>query len=323
MNPSQINCCGLKMTFHLYLLLILFLAIGGVSAESGFPRAVWIWGKDASLLLSDPVFRVRSLRFLSDKNVTTIYLHAGDLSKDNVLGEKSIRYRTLITRMHRLGFTVYALIGSAPLKTHEFILPENRREVLDLFAGILKYNDTDEPMAWFDGINIDIEPYRLKDWKKRRDLRAVQYLDLSAEFMAMKEQSGCLIPVGPAIPFWFDSFDIEWNGQAKPFHRHVQDIYDYVAIMDYRDAAGGRDGIICHALNEMMYAEQKGRTVIIGVETKHSETGKITFFDENEARLEEELGWVEKTFSRYRAFGGFAIHHLTTYRDLVNRSKED
>lgn len=308
---------------HCIVLFVLLLAVSGVSAESNCPRAVWIWEKDTSRLLSDPVFRVRALRFLSDKGVTTVYLHAGDLSEDHVLDEKFIRYRTLITRMHRLGFTVYALIGSAPLKTYEYILPENRQRVLDLFGGILHYNDTDEPMAWFDGINIDIEPYRLKDWKKRRDLRCTQYLELSAAFMTMKEQSGCLIQIGPAIPFWFDSFDIEWNGQAKPFHQHVQDIYDYVAIMDYRDHAGGRDGIICHALNEMMYAEQKGRTVIIGVETKYSVTGKITFFDENEARLEEELGWVEKTFSRYRAFGGFVIHHLTTYRDLVNRSPEN
>ena len=55
----------------------------------------------------------------------------------------------------------------------------------------------------------------------------------------MKAAAGSTIPVGPAIPFWFDGIeDVEWEGQRRPLSERVQDLYDYVAIMDYRNFAG-------------------------------------------------------------------------------------
>lgn len=123
--------------------------------------------------------------------------------------------------------------------------------------------------------------------------------------------------VGPAIPFWLDGIeDVTWNGQRKRLNEHVQDIYDYVAIMDYRNFAVGRDGIIAHAMDELDYADKTGRKVVIGVETLRTEPDKVTFFGKGRAVLERELRLAEGEFSSHRSFAGFAVHHLGSYRTL-------
>src|SRR5882672_3324098 len=56
--------------------------------------------------------------------------------------------------------------------------------------------------------------------------------------------SGQALAVGPAIPFWLDGVALDWQGRTKPVSEQLIDLYDYVALMDYRDHAGGPDGIV-------------------------------------------------------------------------------
>ena len=45
------------------------------------------------------------------------------------------------------------------------------------------------------------------------------------------------------------------GGAAAPLSERVQDLYDYVAIMDYRNFAEGSDSIISHAEDELAYGD--------------------------------------------------------------------
>jgi hypothetical protein len=56
----------------------------------------------------------------------------------------------------------------------------------------------------------------------------------------------------------------------------VQDIYDYVALMDYRDHADGGDGLVSHAMDELRYGETIGRPVLLGIETMPNELKKVS-----------------------------------------------
>ena len=192
-----------------------------------------------------------------------------------------------------------------------------------MFKSVLDFNrDTPYASSRFDGVNIDIEPYLLDDWSSARPLRGRQYLELSAEFMRMKAAAGSSLLVGPAMPFWFDGIeDVEWNGQRRKLNEFVQDIYDYVAIMDYRNVAEGRDSIVSLAQDELDYADRIDKKVMIGVETLDSSPAKVTFFGKSEKYFEQQLALAESAMRRHRSFGGFVVHHLKSYRVLVEGKK--
>jgi len=303
------------------LVLSLASVAPGHSAAAA-PRAIWIWEEDAFRMLDKDEARREVETFLDQQHISTIYLYADEYQGRNILVNEPEKYRKLIASAHARGFKVFALLGSAYLRTQEYILPEKRPAALRMFRCVLDFNrDTPDVSSRFDGVNVDIEPYLLDDWATGRPVRGRQYLDLSAEFMRMK--AGSSLPVGPAMPFWFDGIeDVEWNGQRRKLSEFVQDIYDYVAIMDYRNVAEGPDGIVSHAQDELEYADRMDKKVMIGVETLQSTPAKVTFFGKGGKYFEAQLALAESAMTQHRSFGGFVVHHLKSYRVLVEEEKK-
>ena len=253
--------------------------------------------------------------------ITTVYVYADSYRDRNPIRDEPQKFRTLLSQLKAHGMESYALLGSAPLNTPTYILEENRNLAEAMIQRVLDYNAASGPAERFVGLNIDIEPYLLRDWESRREERAVQYLELSRRFMEMAEQSGQELQIGPATPFWFDTvLDITFEGTTKPLSQHVQDVHDYVALMDYRDWAEGPDGIMRHAQNELDYARSIGKSVVIGVETSRSSLEKMTFYEEGVAAMETELAIVARTWGDRHEFGGFAIHHFRSFADLARRA---
>lgn len=295
-------------------------AAGGTAATPGpAPRAVWVWETETFRLLDRENLWPATFAFLDRHHLATLYLYADEFRGRNILIEEPQKYRKLIAAVHRRGGRVYALIGSYYLDTPEYILPEKRTVALRMFERVLRYNAASDTAARFDGVNVDIEPYLLDDWRARLALRADQYLDLAAEYMRLKRAYGDTLAVGPAMPFWFDGIeDIEWRGQRLRLSEHVQDIFDYVALMDYRNRAAGRDSIISHAADEIAYADLTGKDVVVGVETLLSEPRKVTFYGMGRAAMEEQLAIAEAEFSDHPSFAGFAIHHFASYQVMAD-----
>lgn len=290
----------------------------GTSATVPTQKAVWVWEEDTFHMLEDKGFQDEVTNFLQQRNISIVYLYADEFRGRNILARDPKKYRELIKNAHKRGFKVYALLGSYYLKTPEYILPEKRAAALRMFGNVLSFNSASGSSSQFDGINVDIEPYVLDDWNSQKALRIQQYLQLSAQWMRMKTEARSTIAVGPAIPFWFDSIeDVEWNGKRQKLNEHIQDIYDYVAIMDYRNVAAGSDGIIAQALDEIEYADRAMRKVVIGVETLRATPEKVSFFGKGNTYMENELSRAEASFAQHPSFAGFAIHHLGSYRTLV------
>jgi hypothetical protein len=301
-------------------MLVLWLAsVAPAHAADAAPRAVWIWEEDAYRMLDkDEALREVEV-FLDQQHISTIYLYADEYNGRNILVNEPGKYRKLIASAHARGFKVYALLGSAYLRTQEYILQEKRRAAKKMFGAVLDFNKhTPDAASQFDGVNIDIEPYLLDDWSTGRPVRGKQYLDLSALFMRMKAEAKSNLLVGPAMPFWYDGIeDVEWKGRRRKLNEFVQDIYDYVAIMDYRNAAEGSDGIVSHAQDELDYADRMNKKVMVGVETIQTTPEKVTFFGKGGTYFEAQLALAEIAMARHRSFGGFVVHHLKTYRVLV------
>lgn len=299
------------------VVVTLLLALPVAPAPATAPRAVWVWEEDTFRLLDSEEHWNEAFAFLARRNLTSVYLYADEFRGRNIIRDEPAKYRRLVAALRSRGCQVYALLGSWYLKTPEYILPERRAAAVRMFENVLRYNAASAPTERFDGVNIDIEPYLLDDWNEKLALRAAQYLDLAAKFMRMKRDAGATLAVGPAMPFWFDGIDdVVWKRKRRRLSDHVQDIYDYVAIMDYRNFARGRDGIIAHAQDELEYADRTGKTVVIGVETLLTEPRKVTFHGMGRAAMEEQLGIAEAAFASHPSFAGFAIHHLGPYRAM-------
>lgn len=297
--------------------LALVLACAGSSAHAAnaaAPRAIWTWEEDSTAMLQQPAAAGRAIAFLKEKSVDTVFLYADAYQGRNPLVSDPAQYRRLVRRLHASGLRVYALLGSAPLHTERYVLPAQHANAVAMLQRVLDYNRTAAPEERFDGVNVDIEPHILPEWPARKLALLAGFLDMSDALMRTVRASGQSLPVGPAIPFWLDGIELEWKGKRKPVSQHVQDTYDYVALMDYRDRAEGGDGIVSHAIDELQYGAAIGRRVLIGVETMPNAIRKVSFHHLGEADLERELGKTRDAVGKMPSFGGFVVHHYGAYR---------
>ncbi|HBE89285.1 MAG TPA: hypothetical protein DDW67_09130 [Elusimicrobia bacterium] len=288
-----------------------------VPAAASAGRAVWVWEPETFAMLEDRRAALEAISFLNSKGIDTVYLYADSYKGRSHLEKKPKLYRALLRRLGKRGIRAYALLGSWHLRTHEYVLPERHPEAVAMLERVLSYNAASKPGERFAGVNIDIEPHMLETWKTDREGLLLNFLDMSRALMDAKRRARADILVGPAIPFWLDRIELEWGGEKKPVSEHVLDIYDTAALMNYRDRAEGRDGMIEHAASELAYAGKLGKLLAIGVEVTPNEVAKVTFDELSEEYMEGELAKAEAVFSASPAFDGFVIHHYESYRDWL------
>ncbi|WP_256645994.1 hypothetical protein [Thermomonas paludicola] len=284
------------------------------------PRAVWNWEAPSYAMVESPQMADESFAFLQRKRIGIVYLYADAFDRRNLIRQQPQRYREFIRAAHAHGIQVYALLGSWYLHSERYVLPRHQRKAVAMLQRVLDYNAAAAPDARFDGVNYDIEPHLLDAWEDATRPRLLRgFLDMSAAMMEAKRRSGQTLPVGPAMPFWWDGIELEWHGTRKPVSEHVIDLTDYVALMDYRNHADGRDSILSHAEDELAYADKVGKRVVIGLEFNPGEPAKLSFHGMDEAAFEREAGKVEVALSRRPAFAGFVFHHYVGYRRFVGQ----
>ncbi|WP_240126937.1 hypothetical protein [Thermomonas alba] len=312
---SRYGCRGL-------LLAALLLLAGAAGAQA--PRAVWVWESDSYAMLDSPAVAEEALDFLARKRIGALYLYADAYRGRNLLAQQPERYHVFIRAAHARGMQVYALLGSWYLHTERYVLPRQQHKAVAMLRRVLDYNAAAPDGARFDGVNYDIEPHLLDEWEDAARVRLLRgFLDMTAAMMEARRKSGQALPVGPAMPFWWDGIALEWRGARKPVSEHVIDLTDYVALMDYRNFAQGRDSILAHAESEMAYADRVGKRVVIGLEFNPGEPAKLSFHGMTEAAFEAEAGKVEAAYRTRPAFAGFVFHHYEGYRRFVGEPVPD
>ncbi len=295
-------------------------AFGAANAHAT-QRAVWIWEQASYAMVESTAAADHAFDFLRRRQVGTLYLYADAWQGRNLLVDTPGAYRNFISRAHREGFKVYALLGSADLRTEEYVLPERRAQALAMMQRVLAYNAAADAGARFDGVNYDIEPHLLDAWDTRRTELLHDYVALTAAFMALKRDSGQTLAIGPSMPFWYDGAQVTWEGRLRPVSELVIDLCDYVTLMDYRNIAEGSDGIIDHAADEMRYSARVGKQVVIGLELGPSEPRKITFRHLREADLARAIDLTTQAYRDSPAFAGFALHHYQRYMEWIDAQR--
>jgi len=234
-------------------------------------KALWVW--NTSEILASKGLQQDFLRFLQGHGFTRIFLQLpegkiggstpGEITLD------SEKLRPFLANLKRGGTAVLALDGFK-----DYALPAWHEGVLRTVENVIRYNRESERSERFSGIHYDVEPYLIKGFAGPRRQAFLQgYLELLEKISAKTKPSQTLF--GVDIPFWYDAADelsgkpvpIMFRGVSKPASEHVIDLVDEVAIMDYRTAAYGADGVIAMAQDELAYASKQGKLVFIGLET--------------------------------------------------------
>ncbi|OZB95198.1 hypothetical protein [Paenibacillus sp. XY044] len=210
-------------------------------------------------------------------------------------------YRSFVKEASAAGIEVHAM-GGHPI----WALTENRPKMMKLVNYVKKYNQEVAGDERFHGIHLDIEPYVLPEWRKDPDHVLEEWTGNMAAFVQeMKKDSNLQASMDLAV--WLDKYKVP--GTEESLSKWMIDKMDFVSLMAFRDTAGGSNGIAAVSKEEIAFANELGKPILISVEMKDSGEGNhITFAEEGSAYMEEELAKLPGLLADSPSYTGNVVH---------------
>lgn len=262
-------------------------------------KATWLWHTEQIQQQPDEV-----LQFLASKKASILFLQINrDIPKAD--------YAAFIRKATAQGVSVHALDGSSSWLSGT----KGKSKRTAFFKWVENYQQSAETDTQFTGIHLDVEPYVSSSWKKDYEGTVAAYQTVLTEGQQVADRLS--IQYGLDIPFWFNKrvYDNEFG--KGTLSEWLIDTADQVTIMAYRDKAKGRNGILALTEDELSYADKVNKQVLIGIETlKSSEGDYLSFYDEDEAYMNQELIKTEDALPGYSSFEGFAIHSIDGWMQM-------
>ncbi|MDX9701576.1 MAG: LamG-like jellyroll fold domain-containing protein [Candidatus Auribacterota bacterium] len=312
-------------------LLLMFSLFSACETTYATNRALWVWSMSTDILLDKSGGdRADFFSFLAAPHGDTaakidiVYMsfHDNDVQLYPDMVAK------FIADAHSRGIEVHFLTGDK-----HWALTEYHQEAIDVLELVLNYNaSVNSPEERFDAIQFDIEPYTLTQWEEQHNAIWTQYMVLLNTMQNMVNTHNTTysdsILNGVAIPRWFDNGFVD-SASGKYYNELLQDIVDYIAIMNYSAAPWA----VGDAAGEIAYADSIGKhgSVYVGYETLSidwpediwlTDSHKDTMYNHRQSfwvygveYLETRCADVETMYSANPSYGGLAIHY---YEDIRN-----
>lgn len=293
-----------------------------IAAESDKTiQGLWVWRFD---WISTPDARDELLSFCEESGYNLILMQVHlDKDSDPMVFRDPEGMRALVVDAAERGIAVEALDGAKNMA-----LEENWPRTLQILDAVLTFNETLPDDAKLAGMHYDIEPYIMPEWKEGGEKRMKIMQDLLAFYVQAKAEMKKRAPgmvLACDIPFWYDhkiepddNCVLEFNGETKNLHKHIQDLCDYVGIMSYRRAATGSNSVVYHVESELAYAEEIGKFVTPALETiELKDVPQITFYGLPAEDFWDAHAEVIETLKDRPGFGGMLTHCYRGMRDMV------
>ena len=331
--------CLMKYTLYPYFVFIcLLLLMSPLSASN----ALWVWDMADDIVL-DEVDRMDFWSFIEaphakpELKISTVYLSVGR----DLLNNHPRKVGEFIADAHSRGLKVEYLTGD-PLWSLSDTNPDTGKPYnqpsFDELEDLLAYNAKALENERFDGYHQDTEPYTLGLQSYDPLIWGIDTEEIWTQFVETTEDWKDLVDahnlaegddliMGSAIPFWWDPED----GTAVN-HQTIQDIVDYVSIMNYNTRTGFQETVA----NEIGYASANGKDVYVGMETlelvskepvnnifRQMYTTSASYFYGRDLGngalgiegMAQNVGFLENHYSDATAFEGIAFHY---YEDIKN-----
>jgi Copper amine oxidase N-terminal domain. len=272
-----------------------------VTTSPVIPKGTWIW--DAGLIAKE---RDQILGFARDRDVTAIYLQ---MNRDIAPGE----YADFIRSAKEREIRVEALAGRP-----DWALRSNRDQIQAFISWTLQYNASVGSEERFDGLHFDIEPYLLAEWETNRKTILEEWIH-NLRFIE-QETRGSGLKIALDVPYWLP--DVKVPGTEYSFSAWLLEKFDRLVIMDYRNHALGKNGIVDNAHAVLREASALNKQATVAVETaKSSEGDRVSFYSKSADFMEQELRTAHQELSRYAGYAGMAIHDYKSWVSMVGNEK--
>ncbi|MGA9287195.1 MAG: amidase [Anaerobacillus sp.] len=249
--------------------------------------ATWIWNTRDIETKSNDI-----LQFMVEKQVTDAYLQI-----NRSVARSS--YQSFIERATSKGIRIHALDGAPNWATRKGATYQD-----NLFNWLESYQANVTEYQRFSGVHLDIEPYLHSGWTNNDQNTIAFYQDRLSVGKIRADSLG--LSFGVDTPFWFDEISYQNRYGSGNLAEWIIQTVDVTTLMAYRDRADGGNGIITLVSNEIALAEQYGKKISIGVETgQTSEASYISFFEEGEVIMKEELLKVKASYKDSSSVEGF------------------
>ncbi|MFD0711804.1 copper amine oxidase N-terminal domain-containing protein [Paenibacillus sp. GCM10027626] len=259
-----------------------------VTTSAKIPKGTWIW--DGRIIEKE---QDKILSFASDHNVTAIYLQ---INRD--IAPKV--YKDFIRSAKQKQISVEALAGRP-----EWAFKTNQEQIDKFIAWTLQYNASVGLNERFDGLHFDIEPYLLAEWKTKNKMILDNWIH-NLRFIE-KETKGSGLKVTLDVPYWLSKVKVP--GTEYSISAWLLEKFDCLVIMDYRNHALGKNGIVENAYAMLREASTLKKQLIVAVETaKNTESDRTSFYAKSPAFMEQELQVAHQQLSRYKSYAGMAVH---------------
>ncbi|MCQ6561574.1 copper amine oxidase N-terminal domain-containing protein [Paenibacillus mendelii] len=264
-----------------------------VTTSSKIPKGTWIW--DSSIIEKD---RDKIISFASDHDVTAIYLQINRDMDPKV-------YQDFIRSAKGKQIRVEALAGRP-----EWAFKKNQDQMNTFITWTLQYNASVGPKERFDGLHFDIEPYLLTEWKTNNKMILDEWIH-NLRFIENKTK-GSGLKVTLDVPYWINSVKVP--GTEYSFSAWLLEKFDGLVIMDYRNHALGKNGIVDNAIAILREASTLNKQVIVAVETaKNTESDRTSFYSKRVDFMEQELRTAHQKLSQHASYAGMAIHDYKSW----------
>jgi len=211
-------------------------------------------------------------------------------------------YRPFMREAAQAGIEVHAL-GGRPF----WALAENRDLVLSLVRYVKEYNRQAALGERFAGIHLDIEPHVLPEWHVDRETILRQWTDNIRAF-AGEVKTDASLESSVSLPFWFDRYPVPSRPDMS-LSRWTIGTVDHVTVMAYRNYAEGAGGIVDLVQDELQYAGELGKKIIISVEIKENfEADYVSFFHKGRNEMNRQLALAATLLEGNASFRGFVVH---------------
>ena len=245
-------------------------------------RAMWLWSEA-------PAAEV--IEFAGARGVQEIFVHVGaQVATDGSLPRLRELKRLADARRIRL-----TALGGDPAWTTDH-------------ASALAWQRAVVKTGLFAGLHVDVEPYLLPGWTSAYQQTAKQFLTLLD-----KLRLGSALPVEADVPFWYGQYRVGTLNLANEVLKRVS----AVTIMSYRDTGVGTNSMLAVSKDWLVRGSAAGKRVRLGAETGPlSDCAYCTFAEEGATHLGNELAEVDAATRTTYSFGGIAVHHYDSWRDL-------
>lgn len=234
------------------------------------------------------------LAFAKEKKLNWLYVRLD-------LEQPFESYSSFVRQASAAGIEVHAM-GGHPI----WALQENRPRMMKLVNYVKEYNRSVAGDERFHGIHLDIEPYVLPAWWADSDRVIAEWTsNLDAFVSELKKDSSLEASMDMAV--WLDKHKAP--GSDISLSKWMIDRMDHVSLMAFRDTAAGSNGIVSVSKEEIGFANELGKPIILSVEMKASHEGNhITFYEEGAAYMEEELAKLPELLQDSPAYAGNVVH---------------